>query len=118
MPSIKNIENQADSLMGLTHLSVGKTQARKEFFPIVDSLNASASAVEITDHDKPVAVLLSYQHYIALVSKLCMHAKATPHACSPNLVGSIQIKADNLETASDNIAEQFSESLRNTASDL
>jgi len=118
MPSLKDIENQAAVLMGVTQQSVGKTQARKEFFPLVDSLSASASAVEITDHDKPVAVLLSYHHYMALASKLCMHAKATPHAKLPNLIGSIKIKTDNLQTASEKIAEQFNQSLRNAASNL
>ena len=118
MPSLKDIEKQAARLMGLTQQSIGKTQARKEFFPLVDSLCGSASAVEITDHDKPVAVLLSYQHYMALASKLCMHSKATPHAKLPNLRGSIRIKTDNLEAASEKIAAQFKQSLKSTASNL
>lgn len=118
MPSREEIEKQAATLMGFTQRSVGKTQARKEFFPLVDSLTTSASAVEITDHDKPVAVLLSYQHYIALTSKLCMLAKTPAYPKSPGLIGSIRVKTKNLEAASKQIAEQFERSLKDTASSL
>jgi len=118
MPSQKDIENQAATLMAFTQKSVGKTQARKEFFPLVDSLTTSSSAVEITDHDKPVAVLLSYQHYMALASKLCMLAKTSAHPKSPNLIGSIRLKTDNLEAATEKIAEQFKRSIKDTGSSL
>lgn len=96
----------------------GKTQARKEFFPLVDSLTTSASAVEITDHDKPVAILLSYQHYIALTSKLCMLSKTKTLPQSADLIGSIKLKTDNLEAASEQIAKQFERSLNDTANSL
>ncbi len=118
MPSKEDIEKQAATLMGFTQLSVGKTQARKEFFPLVDSLTTSASAVEITDHDKPVAVLLSYQHYIALTSKLCMLAKTPTQPSPPNLIGSIKLKTSNLEAASDKIAKQFKRSIKDTETSL
>jgi PHD/YefM family antitoxin component YafN of YafNO toxin-antitoxin module len=104
--------------MGFTQQSVGKTQARKDFFPLVDSLTTSASAVEITDHDKPVAVLLSYQHYIALTSKLCMLAKSPAYPKPPSLISSIKLKTDNLEAASEKIAEQFKRSLKDATSSL
>lgn len=104
--------------MGFTQKSIGKTQARKDFFPLVDSLTTSASAVEITDHDKPVAVLLSYQHYMALTSKLCMLAKSPAQPKSPNLIGSIKLKTGNLEAASEKIAEQFKQSLKDTTGSL
>jgi prevent-host-death family protein len=118
MPSKEDIEKKAATLMGFTQQSVGKTQARKNFFPLVDSLTTAASAVEITDHDKPVAVLLSYQHYIALTSKLCMLAKAPVHPAAPNLIGSIKLNTDNLDAASEKIAKQFKRSRKNTAKSL
>jgi prevent-host-death family protein len=118
MPSKEDIKKQAATLMGFTQRSVGKTQARKNFFPLVDSLTTSASAVEITDHEKPVAVLLSYEHYMALASKLCMLAKTLPQPKSPNLIGSIKFKTEDFKGASEKIAEQFSQSLKNTASSL
>ncbi len=118
MPSLKDIEQQASLLMGLTQQSVGKTRARKEFFPLVDSLNTSGSVVEITDHDRPVAVLLSYQHYIALASKLCMHAKVEDASKSPSLIGSVKIKTKNLEAASKRIARQFKQSIKDSAGEL
>ena len=104
--------------MGFTQQSVGKTQARKDFFPLVDSLETSVSAVEITDHDKPVAVLLSYHHYMALASKLCMLSNVSAQSKPPNLVGSIRVKAKDLESASAKIAKQFEQSLRDSASNL
>jgi prevent-host-death family protein len=118
MPSKEDIARQAATLMGFTQQSVGKTQARKEFFPLVDSLTTSASAVEITDHDRPVAVLLSYQHYMALASKLCMLSKTTAHHKAPNLIGSIRLKTDNLDAASEKIAEQFQRSLKESTTSL
>ena len=118
MPSKENIEKQAATLMGFTQQSIGKTQARKDFFPLVDSLTSSASAVEITDHDKPVAVLLSYEHYIALTSKLCMLAKTSAYPKSPNLIGSIKLRTDDLEAASEKAAEQFKQSRKDSASSL
>lgn len=118
MPSKENIKKQAAELLGLSQQSIGKTNARKNFFPLVDSLNSSASAVEITDHDKPVAVLLSYEHYVALASKLCMLAKETKSPYTPNLVGSVKIKTANLDAASERAAKQFNKSLKNTARNL
>jgi PHD/YefM family antitoxin component YafN of YafNO toxin-antitoxin module len=118
MPSEDNIERHAATLMGFTQQSVGKTQARRDFFPLADSLATSASAVEITDHDKPVAVLLSYQHYMALAGELCLLAITPAHPKSANLIRSIKLKTDNLEAASQKIAEQFKRSLNDTASSL
>lgn len=118
MQSKETIKNQVAALLGVTQQSIGKTNARKNFFPIVDSLNSSASAVEITDHDRPVAVLLSYEHYIALASKLCMLAKEAENTYSPNLVGSIKIKSSDLEAASERISKRVKDSIKNSAKSL
>lgn len=118
MQSKETIKNQVAALLGVTQQSIGKTNARKNFFPIVDSLNSSASAVEITDHDRPVAVLLSYEHYIALASKLCMLAKEAENTYSQNLVGSIKIKSSDLEAASERISKRVKDSIKNSAKSL
>jgi PHD/YefM family antitoxin component YafN of YafNO toxin-antitoxin module len=118
MPTLKEIEKQAADLMGFTQESIGKTQARKEFFPLVDGLGKTSSAVEITDHDKPVAVLLSYQNYVSLVAKLCMLSKVQALKSPPNLIGSIKIKTDDLEAASADIAAKFKKSLQESADNL
>ncbi|CAN5287853.1 hypothetical protein BH10CYA1_BH10CYA1_28000 [soil metagenome] len=118
MPNLKDIEKQAAFLMGVKHQSIGKTQARKEFFPLVDSLSTSGSAVAITDHDKPVAVLLSYQHYMALAAKLCMLTKSETLLKPPDLIGSVTIKTDDLEAASERIAIMFKDSLKETVRKL
>ncbi|MBK7750590.1 MAG: type II toxin-antitoxin system Phd/YefM family antitoxin [Candidatus Obscuribacter sp.] len=118
MPNLKDIEKQAAKLMGLSQKSIGKTQARKEFFPLVDALNASASSVEITDHDKPVAVIMSYQNYVALTAKLCMLSKQHTVSEVPNLIGSIKIRTNNLEAASQRASDIFAKSLKDTRKKL
>jgi hypothetical protein len=111
-----NLTEKKTVALGLTPQTVGKTQARKEFFPLVDSLCSANSAVEITDHDKPVAVLLSYQNYVALTAKACAQAgSAKPQ--SPNLIGSVVINSD-LNAASEKIAGMFRVSLDESAGKL
>ncbi len=118
MPTLKEMKKQAEDIIGFTQEYIGKTQARKEFFPLVDGLGETSSAVEITDHDKPVAVLLSYQNYVSLVAKLCMLSKVQAIKAPPNLIGSIQIKTDDLEAASADIAAKFKQSFRDSADNL
>jgi prevent-host-death family protein len=102
--------------LGLTPKTVGKTQARKEFFPLVDSLCSANSAVAITDHGEPVAVLLSYQNYVALTAKACAHAGSVKPQ-PPNLIGSVIINSD-LDAASKKIAGMFKVSLDGSAGKL
>lgn len=117
MSGLSDFEKQTEALLGITHQVVGKTQARKEFFPLVDSLAARASAVAITDHNKPVAVLLSYHHYIALAAKLA--PEKSGQLFEPrSMLGSIHLKVENLDAASDEIAEEFHKSNRNSAESL
>lgn len=104
--------------MGFTQESIGKTQARKEFFPLVDRLGESFSAVEITDHNKPVAVILSHQYYVSLIAKLRMLEKAQTLKSQPGLIGSIKINTDDLEAASAHIAAKFKISLQDSADQL
>jgi hypothetical protein len=118
MPNLKDIEKQAAALLGYTVQSVGKTQARQKFFPMVNGLSASASVVEITDHDKPVAVLLSYHHFVALTTKLCMLGKISDHPKPPDLIGSIQINCSSLEVASERVAATFKQSIERTSRGL
>jgi|ERR1700733_11503816 hypothetical protein len=117
MPSLEDIEKQAAAMLGLKTESIGKTQARQNFLPLVDSLSHSASAVEITDHDKPVAILLSYNHWLVLASKLCMLQKGQAPGKSLNLIGSVQINSD-LEQASRKVAAKFKKSMKATAKKL
>ena len=111
-----NLTEKTTAALGLTLKTVGKTQARKEFFPLVDSLCSANSAVEITDHDEPVAVLLSYQNYVALTVKACAHVGSVKPQ-SPNLIGSLIITSD-LDAASEKIAGMFKVSLDESAGKL
>jgi prevent-host-death family protein len=111
-----NLTEKKTAALGLTPQTVGKTQARKEFFPLVDSLCWANSAIEITDHGEPVAVLLSYQNYVALTAKACAHAGSVKPQ-SPNLSGSVIINSD-LDAASKKIAGMFKVSLDESAGKL
>jgi prevent-host-death family protein len=102
--------------LGLTPQTVGKTQARKEFFPLVDSLCSANAAVEITDHGEPVAVLLSYQNYVALTAKAYARAGSLKRQ-SPNLIGSVVINSA-LDSASEKIAGMVRVSLDESAGKL
>lgn len=113
-----NITDKKAAALGLTSKTVGKTQARKDFFPLVDSLSTANAAVQITDHDKPVAVLLSYQNYVALTAKASANvglSLSIPKA--PNLVGSVKINSD-LETASKTAASRLKNAVEQSAGKL
>lgn len=104
------------STLGLKPKTVGKTQARNEFFPLVASLNAANAVVEITDHDEPVAVLLSYQNYLALIAKASINAPMVRES-EPDLMGSVTINSD-LEAAGEEIAELFKTAIDKSAGSL
>jgi prevent-host-death family protein len=104
-------------MLGLTCSTIGKTQARQQFLPLVEELHKTSSAIEITDHEKPVAILLSYSHWVALMSKLAMLAKPEKTVKPPNLVGSVEIVGD-LDAASKKAAAKFSASLKKTTEKL
>ncbi len=118
MSNLKDSQKKAATLMGFTQKSMGKTQARREFFPLVDSLSTTSSIVEISDHNKPVAVLLSYENYAALTAKLCMLANAANQHPMPNLMGSIKIVTDDLDEASKRISEKFEKSVKQSVKKL
>jgi PHD/YefM family antitoxin component YafN of YafNO toxin-antitoxin module len=95
--------------------TVSKTQARRNFFSLVDSLSSANAAVQITDHGEPVAVLLNYQNYVALTAEV--YPNAAHVKPQPNLIGSIVINSD-LVTASKKLAGRFKVSLDESTSEL
>ena len=111
-----DLTNKKTKALGLTPQTIGKTQARKEFFPLVDGLHSANAAVAITDHDKPVAVLMSYQNYVTLTAKACSNL-SQGKTTKPSLLWSIMINAD-LETASAKTAAQFKLAIDKSAEDL
>ncbi len=116
--SIEDLEKQVVAFLGVKPESIGKTQARQNFLPLVDKLSRSVSAVRITEHDKPVAMLLSYNHWLALVSKIAMLSKKDLLTGKrPNLIGSIELIGD-LEAGSQFAAEVFTLSIKKSAEKL
>lgn len=113
---MSHLTDKKTNALGIAVRTIGKTQARKEFFPLVDSLNSLNSAVEITDHDEPVAVLMSYKNFVALTAKASANlAPSKPK--QPNLLGSIVINSD-LEAASVKLADRFKSAIDDSAENL
>ncbi len=80
--------------------------------PLVDAVAQGAPPVEITDHGKPVAMLISKHEY----DWLQVQSKRASNKIT-DLRGSITIIGD-LEEGSREIAKLFDESLDKTARDL
>lgn len=110
------VEKNAEVLLGLNKQSISKTKAREQFLPLVNELTRFTKAVQITDHDQPVAVLVSYNHWSALISKLSMLSKPQSQPRS-NLMGSVKIIGD-LEQGSKEAADQFENAVRKSILDL
>src|ERR1700722_18132352 len=110
------IHEQASALLGLGTETIGKTQARQKFLPLVSDLKVHPRTVEITDKDNPVAVLLSYNHYVSLISQLTKLTK-TPKKNKPNLIGSVIVVGD-LDAASKRVGEQFKQAVKRSATSL
>ena len=115
--TLSDLEKQTAAILGLKQKSIGKTQARQQFLPLVDDLNRQAALVEITDHETPVAMLLSYNHWLALMSKLMMLSKKEQLGQPLNLIGSVEVVQD-LEAASKKAAEKFKRSTKESGKKL
>ena len=115
-PKKKHFHEQAATLMGLGTETLGKTQARQMFLPLVDELSKNPRVVEITDRDEPVAVLLSHKHFTALLSLVGKSAMKEGKLKS-SLVGSVTILG-SLEQGSKKIAEDFQQSIKRSAETL
>lgn len=92
--------------------TLGKSEAREQFLPIVDAVAKGAGPFEISDHGRVVAVLLSKQEYDWMLAHT--KEKVLP---KKSLRGSIIVLGD-LEEGSKQIAAEFQASLEKTASEL
>lgn len=110
------IDNEMANLFGLKRSRIGKTEARQRFLPLVNQLANESMVFEITEHDKPVAMLVSYGRWAAMVSQL----KALTKNAEPkpiDLRGSIEILGD-LEAGSKRAGEELLRSMRRRAKNL
>lgn len=87
------------------HRKIDMHRANIEFFQLLAGLDAADAVVEITENVEPVAVLLSYQNYLALIAKASINAP-TAGDSEPDLMGSVTINSD-LVAASEEISELF-----------
>lgn len=118
MSGLQDFEKKVASIFGVKKRTVGKTQARKDFFPLVDQLDKSKTAVEITDHDKPVAVLIGYEQYLNLMTRLYTVAETCEFENRNSLLNSIELQVDDLEEASREISKQFENSIQESMEKL
>jgi len=84
---------------------MGKSEARANFLPLVQALAQGGEPVEITEHGKVAAVLISNLDYQLLLAR----AKMQPEP-KGSLVGSMILNED-LAAADDQIARLFRASL-------
>lgn len=111
------IERQVNSLLGLKQETIGKTQVRQGFLPLIDELDQAAKAVKITDHEEPVAMLIGYEHWSAVVSKLSTFIKPISTKPQIELMGSVKIIGD-LEAGSKRIAKEFRRAINKSGKKL
>lgn len=91
---------------------LGKSQAREQFAPLVESLSRAGGIVEVTDYGKVAAVMLGYKDYLMLLAQT-----KEPFKPKRRLAGSAVIVGD-LEEASKKVSEAFSESLTKSVREL
>lgn len=91
---------------------LGKSQAREQFAPIVESLCRNGGVVEVTDYGKVAAVMLSYKDYLWLIAQA-----NEPFKPKKKLAGSAVLIGD-VEGASQQIADSVVESLKHSAHEL
>ena len=115
-PIQRYVPDQSECFINAGTLSRGKTELRQALLPIVSELQVDSKVIEITDRDKPVAVLLSYQHYKAL--QALARKAMTPHVEQHvSLMGSVEILGD-LEEASREIAAEWEQAIERSAAEL
>lgn len=102
-----HIHEQATALFGLKTESIGKTEARQNFLPLVADLQKRPRTIEITDRQAPIAMLITYDHYATLISQLAKLSKKVPKK-KIDLMGSVTYIGD-LDKAGKEIAEEFEE---------
>lgn len=92
--------------------TLGKSEARMQFLPLVDAVSQGAGPIEITDYGKVVAVLIGKHDFDWLLA----HTKDKP---SPTRVlrGLGRLMCD-LEDGSKEITESLQSSLKRTAKEL
>jgi len=95
-----------------TARKLGKSEARQEFGPLVESVAAGEGAVEISDYGKVVAVVISANEYRWLLSQTKKDSRP-----KKSLRGAFIIH-DDLEVLSEKIRADFKESINRTASEL
>ena len=96
----------------MAKVRIGKSEARQNLLPLIRSLHSNKEPIEITEKDKPVAVLMSYSAYELLMTKAGQKKKM-----SFELVGSLS-ELDDIEAGSKEIAKDLAEALERRANRL
>jgi len=105
-----------DSMTDIAHKrnlkKLGKTQAREQFAPLVESLSEIGGVVEVTDYGKVAAVMLGYKDYLWLLAQ-----SNQPFKPKRQLAGSAVLVGD-LEEASNKITQSVLDSIARSTKEL
>lgn len=104
-------------MLGLSHQSVGKSEARQQFFPLMKQLNEKPIAVEVMERNEGVAIMVSKVHFEALVNKLWELLKPNP-APEPNELKRYITIIGDLDEGSRKAAALFKEAIEKSAQEL
>jgi prevent-host-death family protein len=106
----------SNSTFGFVRETIGKTEAREKLLPLIDGLLKKNNIVEITDHGKPKAVLISYTHFLALLGQVRVVSKPK-HMREKGLMGTVKI-VGNLAAGSKKLATEFEQAVKRSAEQL
>ncbi len=67
---------QTSHVSGAKTKRLGKSEARQQFLPLVNSVAEEGSRFEITDHGVTVAIVLGYEEYQRLLAQSQSMAKS------------------------------------------
>jgi prevent-host-death family protein len=97
---------------------LGKSEAREQFLPLIKAVVEGAGPINISDHGKPVAVLLSKQDYDWMLARTQNESETHNKLRRKNsLKGSIILLGD-LEEGSREIARDIQQSIKRSAREL
>lgn len=93
---------------------LGKTEARQQFLSLVDGIDEQTKSLAITDRGKPVAVIMGYKQFKALVDVLKKNADATQQNPFDGLV----VHVGDLEKSNKKVNALFQKSLKKSAESI
>jgi prevent-host-death family protein len=106
--------NEAGFFPFLTSKQLAKTEARQDFFQLLNSVESEPTVLKITDRGREVAVIMGIRQYQMMLDML---QKYIPEADKDPLAGLIADIGD-LDRGAEKVKALFKESISKSAADL